>query len=1324
MSAQTPCDLSQPSIIRRQQARRALDALLSASPSSDTTFSYLHQPLPPNKHDTQADPPLNVQDPDRDSVHAHTEHSYSDDARDFPPPVTPQQSMSIHRQQHLQRQQLERQLRQQQQKQQQLLLQQHDKLRLEHQVRLTQDYSSQQHGNDGRQRRSASQNADEAEDADEEDEDEEREDEQDRNRHQHKHHPLQEAKTPGDNIPQIANQGSEGDPSALSLNPNRPRKYNKSKANGRGTSTSAPRGQYKKTILRQQAALLAAQLKEENKTRDSEATRRVLARTGVIKHLRSLKSRLALAQYKVGRGWEEQPLPIVTELFEETLQDSGDSTDEDAVVTAYGRTLSAALSTAKRPAQSHHVRPIRSPTSVDSSKQDYPHQQPPAANPFRALRSPVQGQDLRSGEQWDEDRDSTPAHLVDSDGPDTEDGVWDTPLGRRGSSKALSLRFASLEKPQPLQLSCPPSHTPSHHSGRAVNVVASRSPPSTRLQTPTKSNQEHQPFPGVPSCSETESEQDSGAEAIIYTPSKTGTALKHRTESTSNTSNKVPQRKPSTHEELQRQQKLQLEELQKRQLEQLRELQKLQQEQQLELQRSHVQLSLQQPTLSKTSQTVLETRNRSRSSEGRPAHDKENQIPMQDSAVNKDRRQGPSKRDVRHARGEVLQSSVVHDSRSSCESVAKTNALPSHSSQITLKERRQRPPDDVSIEQSHDERQGREKNVHQAEYRQLHKQRLQENEEKEQELLRMQRRLEHQQVLQQKRKRLLLQLQQQDQQDQQDQQRQRKQNQRSQQQQPQGHPQRPEYHALSTTSLRPASATAATVIAAAAAGALITPKKKKPLNPVQKAPSTENILASVRSTQSNVRSALTAASPALAAAKNILLGSKRVLPTTEDKENFFASPKSSPVRQELRIALPERNGAVRQSLGSKGIKRQRPAATHSMSPPRVPTCISNPFSMPGSTVVPSTPAGLSTMAHTSSVDFTTALVTSSSPLLAPAVIPADVGQSNKEFLKCFDLWMSDLGSEDVGLSSLPPPNVDFVNVPFDVGAQGGQAPVRVHSQTTVIDSYGHDEGGQNEEAVEEAEDDAAQTGQSGQEDEAELDDAELDRLLYSEVGDDYFYASQGAVSTPGSDFGGQHDLTSDPATPDLYDWFQESNKDRNTTSFLTVDQQHLSLLSTDPILSSSPAELAQGLELELEFDTAGDPLWLQQELQIQRRQQERQHLQQQEHQEPQEGQGQGQGQQLQQDRTIIQMSSLSRDGTPQLDSATSTLLSSSFTELLPCNTSTLIGSNDHRNHYVPMGLGGEPMSESGGGVQTEEMVGKDELLLGGHPASVEYFFAT
>ncbi|KAF9571614.1 hypothetical protein EC968_000354 [Mortierella alpina] len=1231
--------------LRKQQAMRALDALLASSTSRPSASpSYGEQPSPPNRHDTQADPPgLDPQGGDTDS----NLDSHGDDEEGFASNAAPLQH-DQQRQWLLQRQEMERQLQRQQQRQQQQLLQQHEQLRTEHQERLVLNYRSR-HQEPRHQRQHAGRTTDEAEDADEEDEDEEHDEDghEDRSKRGDTHE-ISPRKHHGHLAHSNPQQGAERDSAAAVSNGNRPRKYNKSKANDRATGSTAttpsnaPKRQYKKTILRQQAALLAAQLKEENKARDSEATRRVLARTGVIKHLRSLKSRLSFAQFKVEKGWEDQPLPLVTELFEESLEDSGDSNDELAPFMPYRRTPSTSNTITERVAPSQHARTVSTATPVQTSELQHSRHQGTVKSARRKGYGAEQAQGLPPKHGRHVDRDNV-LGLMDSENSQTDEDVWDS----EGDSV-------------------------SDLSGHTSNKASSGS-----------------------------KAQLAGAKTVAY-----------------------PQTMPSTQDELQRQQRRQLEELQKRQLEQLQELQKLQQKQQMELQKAHAEMSQHEPAQAKSGILRVKTRNVPRPKDARPGYDKENCNPQTGAAPGTDRRQELAqvqkqpRSSGRYDRS--LPTSEAHEHHSGGVSVAKpagVNPLPSKCNQtsapIVRKQQQSKPSTPLMArqqqqqhqqyvkgprEQSHDDQRERSTNMRQEEYRQYQRKKLQQNEEKEQELLRLQRRLEQQHLDQQRRKTLLLQLQKPAQQL---------------QEPTQGRREvlRPEHQSQQ-----------------------VMPKKKKPLNPVQKAPSTENILASVRSTHSSVRPALMAASPSVATAKNILLGSKRVLQSFEDKENF-ASPTSSPIRRTQINALDSSDWAARQSTSSKGIKRQKPAVpppnaaiSRSLASPSEAMRITNPAGSIAGTGFNADPSPFMvspSMARASTSQFTAALL-NISPEVQPAVAAVpDGAQSNKEFLNCFDQWMSDLGTEDIAsLSSASLSNTEHAEVRIaDSNAQepGASANSSGRNESAGEKSERDEAEAEEEEELEEQEDedDATQTGQSGLEDETELDDAELDRLLYSEVGDDYFYTGQGAVSTPGSDFGSTQDLNSDGATPDLYDWFPDAVHDDGTPSLLTADQ-HLSLLSTDPILSSSPGELSQGLELGLDFDTAGDPLWLQQELQLQRQQLEHQQIHHHHHQQQQhQFESQERSQQQLHEQQIQPLLCSSRDGTPQLDSTTSTLLSSSsLADMLP--GSTLLGGS---HHYVPLGLGGEPMSDHSI-VHADDHLGKSELLMGGHPSSVDYYFST
>lgn len=289
--------------------------------------------------------------------------------------------------------------------------------------------------------------------------------------------------------------------------------------------------------------------------------------------------------------------------------------------------------------------------------------------------------------------------------------------------------------------------------------------------------------------------------------------------------------------------------------------------------------------------------------------------------------------------------------------------------------------------------------------------------------------------------------------------------------------------------------------------------------------------------------------------------------------------------------------------------------------------------------------------------------------------------SQKEFLNCFDQWMSDLGTEDLD--------------PFSQNQLSYESSTPALTTTTptvaIPDPFSAFGG-------------AGQDVLSGQEDVTELDDSEIDQLLYSEVGEDYgIYSGHEGVDTPGSELGSCLDLGSESRTPgtDMYDWFSEGGGGGvggdETTGAVSLpystlmDQHHLSLLSTDPVLTSSPAELSQGLELGIEFDPTGDPLWLQQELQLQHRLEDHST---QDHYLPQ---------------TEDVGSSSSRAGTPSLDSSVSSnLLSSALSEMLSSPVAKRT-SSAHHHHYVPMGPAGQPLDLSMFDLGGDLVASKDAL---------------
>ncbi|KAI7817105.1 hypothetical protein BC939DRAFT_481479 [Gamsiella multidivaricata] len=799
-----------------------------------------------------------------------------------------------------------------------------------------------------------------------------------------------------------------------------------------------------------------------------------------------------------------------------------------------------------------------------------------------------------------------------------------------------------------------------------------------------------------------------------------------------------------TQEELELQQQRQLEELQRKQLEQLQELQRMQKEQQLALQKAHTRLAVQHRSLvdddtdrgdhnprerSRTSKTMLDVYKQDRHPHPN-AHRNEkvrrhtssfveprqplpksmSPSPIRESQIR--RNEGGHTSRSNHARAHPSNSSisicsVPHDILDNLDQ----DDLRQHKSatrraplEPLQQQQQQQLENKCGIDSSLDEK--RRLQLQKQEHRQRQQQKLQQNQQKEQELLRRQRQLEQHQL---QRKQLLLRLQ--EQQSQQEEQ----QFQGQEKQQPSRNATRLQNRphpssVLSPALARPTAATAerSSKPSSIVGSTVVTPKKKKPLNPVQKAPGTENILASAR-TPDILRSTLTAAGPALSTAKNVLLGSKRMHSVFEDKENF-ATPHSSLLRKDRSNASGNSNLCHGQPIHSpKVYKRQRPTTTWMAKDPApmalvsrsntvtsIASTISDPLAIAAAAASPSLAPLLASsparpvppLVHSASADFAAALV--SPPPALTTSLPTDTSasvqmQTNKDFMNCFDQWMSDLGSEDV--------------MGFSLNSNAGAQPAyNLETAGLVTSNPTVRELSCQVTAQSGAEDDVGTGGQSELDDEAELDESEIDRLLYSEVGDDYGpygVGGQGYVSTPGSEIGGRGhngDLTSDPVTSDLYDWFPETVQNSVAVTVAepyeaaagVVTEQHLSLLSMDPTLSSSPAELAYGSDLGLEFDTTGDPLWLQQELQLQQQQQHQQ-------QDPQESQlsedqQQDLAEQLQQlqEQSQIEEFGSSRAGTPQLDSTDSTLLSSTLSDVL---SPTRILAQSH--HYIPMGPGGQ-----------------------------------
>ncbi|KAF9125192.1 hypothetical protein BGW39_007605 [Mortierella sp. 14UC] len=1226
-------------------------------------------------------------------------------------------------QQGLQRQHAARKLQSSQLKQRQLLMQQHQRIFQDNQqLQLTSGRtldspsSSQIPGN-------SHDNNHEEEEEDQEDDDEDDEDDEDDKAQADSRRPgdtpKQEQQYEDASIAQY--QGSDDDNAASTLS--LPNGDNKPKARGRpkGTTTETtpskstnsnnptldkPKRQYKKTILRQQAALLAAQIKDENEARNTEATRR---------HLRTLKHRLDLAQYKVDRGLQEQPLHMVVELFEDSLEDDyycDDECDDDNLPGSSHP--SATLSTPKLQCDSSRRSPIVERTKL-------------SVQPGLAQRNAKLGDKADGVGSWDT------LDVVDSEESDSESeseqGFPETPTKPRGrftiphSSADSSIRTTQL--------------------ARSLNENLAPKPRSSTTPMITPKSQ--------PSLAAMEDFDDLGSD---QTDSDATDASESVQEQSANTQ-RGPM--PTTLEALKRQQELQLEEFQRLQRDQL---QALQEEQQRAFLHAQDRWSVHQKSIPRVASTPNRTSTSTAKSTGVPLRgkatlpkDKENHNPFQDSTADKERRvrqervtsstaprqatatptsksssakpplpQGSQQRKVLQTptRSMATDRAPTTSPRFAPSIPARTVERVAQSSFVTPQRRPTKSPSPAlqrqrTVDLAGDTDSSRRAKsaspftAKQLEEREWQKERIRENQLREQELIRKQRELEHQQRQQARRKQLLLQLQYQHLQEQS----------RLKSSEPKSQKSRPE--SSKPTESRTGNGPSRLLFPpvkplnpASPVNSSVASKKKKPLNPVQKAPSTENILASVRS-QQGIRSSIIAASSALASAKTVLLGNKRVLSTTEDKENVgFSSPQSRGQRGD-----GNQSPMASRQPQEKAYKRQRPVASFSPAhaQPSRPTP-SSPIQWTSSGGMATSPSGITapvnitpTSARTSPKDSTlsylssAAVAASARPLPNPVQMSiamaapggAAVNQTSKEFLNCFDQWMSDLGSGDVQslpLSDTPTtlldPASDSVVSPF-IMDQTQQQQASFHDVFSSGGGFlGYDDG----------------TG-------TEPDESEIDQLLYSDFGEDYAVyggsgGQQATVGTPVSE-SRQVDLTADFMKADFYDWFPDSFREQAASGGPlaastppTPNEQRLSLLSTDPILSSSPAELSQGLELDLEFDAAALS-WSQQQQGLQSPEQQ--------HQSPKFLRHHQQQLSPQRD-----MATFSRAGTPQLDSSGS-LTSSSFSEILPP-----VVDMSPTNHYVPMGLAG-----TGGQVIAEEeeegaeLLGKTHALAAHQPVDLAFF---
>ncbi|KAF8933669.1 hypothetical protein EDD21DRAFT_444971 [Dissophora ornata] len=75
--------------------------------------------------------------------------------------------------------------------------------------------------------------------------------------------------------------------------------------------------------MERELAMLAEEAEEDKRRREEEAADRILKRAQVVKHLRSLKSKLATAQIQIGHDLRYQSIDLFSQLYDEVLEDIG-----------------------------------------------------------------------------------------------------------------------------------------------------------------------------------------------------------------------------------------------------------------------------------------------------------------------------------------------------------------------------------------------------------------------------------------------------------------------------------------------------------------------------------------------------------------------------------------------------------------------------------------------------------------------------------------------------------------------------------------------------------------------------------------------------------------------------------------------------------------------------------------------------------------------------------------------------------------------------------------------------------------------------------------
>ncbi|KAF9348462.1 hypothetical protein BGX26_000144 [Mortierella sp. AD094] len=282
--------------------------------------------------------------------------------------------------------------------------------------------------------------------------------------------------------------------------------------------------------MERELAMLAEEAEEDRRRREEEAADRILKRAQVVKHLRSLKSKLATAQIQIGHDLHYQSIDLFSQLYDEVLEDIGRDNNSEMLNLLKNSTQDQ-LNQDSDPESSeiaaHHSGHMLTRSSDRPRKKDLI----PTTSRIPSGASRSHSSDHKS-------------HVIDLDVDSDSDSV----LLRRNRRNKSSSQFV----------------------GQSWNIGSGRDEP---ISTPSSSSFNSRPRPNqrITRMEEEEEEEEEGPN--ISSPRKSHGATPSNLSLASQTRGELQFKHRRELEQLQSQQRKDQEEFQRKQLEQLRELQ-------------------------------------------------------------------------------------------------------------------------------------------------------------------------------------------------------------------------------------------------------------------------------------------------------------------------------------------------------------------------------------------------------------------------------------------------------------------------------------------------------------------------------------------------------------------------------------------------------------------------------------------------------------------------------------------------------------------------------------------------------------------------------